>query len=59
MICYKDRSYCSASFSCSKKDCYRKLSVEEQRKAEELGLPIAFSDFGSSCVYREEEENDE
>lgn len=50
MICYRDRAYCSASVTrCKNETCYRFLSKMEKQRAEELELPIAYSDFWVEC----------
>lgn len=46
MICFRDRGYCSASRdTCFNEKCYRFLSEDDSKRAQEVGLPIAFSDF--------------
>lgn len=48
MICYRDRAFCS----CDNPECPRYLSEEDQQRAAELELPIAFAYF------HEEKDND-
>jgi len=49
MICYKDRGWCSKSYTCSNEGCPRMLGEVDQKNAEHVGLPIAFTDFSSEC----------
>lgn len=50
MICYKDRTYCTASRTLCKNDkCYRFMSEDEQQEAIDNGLPVAYSDFFDGC----------
>ncbi|AGR47974.2 hypothetical protein PHIM7_258 [Sinorhizobium phage phiM7] len=50
MISYKDRTFCSASYNpCVNKQCHRFLSKKEFSRADELDLPIAYSDFSGTC----------
>lgn len=50
MICYKDRSFCSASYNpCINKQCIRFLSKKEMERADELDLPICFANFSIEC----------
>ena len=50
MLCWKDRSYCSASRTlCQNTKCYRYMSEEEQQKAIDFGLPVAYMDFFDGC----------
>ena len=50
MICYKDMGYCSASGTrCFNETCYRFLSEAHKKRAQELELPIAYSDFWVDC----------
>ena len=54
MICYKDKTFCSAK--CSTQTCYRYFGEEEREGARRWwyhdpdNAPIAFSDFSSNCV---------
>ena len=43
MICYLDRTFCNSPVK--KHTCGCELSDEDKEHAEELGLPIAYSDF--------------
>lgn len=50
MICYRDRSFCSRSYSpCINKQCFRFLSKQEMQRADDLDLPISFGDFSRDC----------
>lgn len=49
-ICYKDRTYCTASYNpCINKSCYRFLSKSELERADSLDLPIAYANFSTDC----------
>lgn len=43
MLCYKDRTFCASKVE--KHTCGRELSPEDEKRAEELGLPIAYGEF--------------
>lgn len=43
MICYKDKTFCSSDVE--KHTCGRELSEKEKNHAEEIGIPIAYSEF--------------
>ena len=43
MICYKDTTFCSSDVETH--TCGRELSEEDEKRAIELDLPIAYSDF--------------
>lgn len=61
MICYKDRTYCSASFmkrNCFNTDCFRYLTKEEMDRATSLGLPIARSNFFDTCNMKVEHDQE-
>lgn len=49
MICYKDRTFCDSD--CTRSDCYRHLSEADSRKAQELNLPVSWSDCKTGCPY--------
>lgn len=50
MICYRDRTYCSASYNpCINKQCMRFLSKQEMQRADDLDLPIAFANLSVGC----------
>jgi len=40
MLCFKDQSYCGSE-NCTNR-CGRKITEEELKHAEDLGLPIAY-----------------
>ena len=62
-LCYKDKSFCSASEQCRNKECYRYFGKEQQEDAKKwwdtFGVwegkpeeaPIAFMDFSANCGY--------
>ncbi len=55
MICYKDKTFCSASNDrCFNTKCYRFLSDDERERSKRVGLPIAYSDFFDICKERME-----
>ena len=61
MITYRDRTFCS-NRDC-KKECFRKLTPEIEKAAEQYGLPIAMSEFicldcGEDGVYELKTEED-
>lgn len=43
MICYKDKTFCSSDVEVH--TCGREITEEEIKHAEEIGLPIAWSEF--------------
>lgn len=45
MICYKDKTFCSAV--CASETCHRKFTPDERAGAERLGLPICWGDMQS------------
>lgn len=47
MICYKDRTFCSSD--CTNTKCFRYFSPEDAKHAEEMKLPIAWSDYSNVC----------
>lgn len=50
MICYKDKTFCSAE--CMNRDCHRNYSPEVHDAAVAWGgedAPVAFSDFSKGC----------
>lgn len=50
MICYRDRTYCSAyRETCTNDQCNRAVTYAVERDAKRLGLPIAFSDLSEGC----------
>jgi hypothetical protein len=50
MICYKDKTFCSASGTrCKNESCCRFLSEAEGIRAQMHELPIAYSDFSVGC----------
>ena len=53
MICYKDRTFCSASYDkCKNFSCYRYLTLDEEQRAFDKHIPIAFADFYTDCKER-------
>lgn len=52
MICYQDRTYCSAD--CSWASCPRKFTEEDRRAARKWwggdGAPVAFAGFSLDCA---------
>lgn len=54
MMCFRDRSFCSASVTrCANTECDRFFGPEQQAEAdawwEEPGAPVALMDFESGC----------
>lgn len=47
-ICFGDRTYCSSKHC--KGDCGRKMSPEEEKRAKESHLPVAYGDFCSELA---------
>lgn len=51
MICFRDRSFCSAK--CLTKDCDRQFDEEQRKVAEEWwggpNAPVGYMDFSNSC----------
>lgn len=47
MLCYGDRTYCSAP--CLTTACSRNVTPEVTRKAEAIDLPIAEADYWRGC----------
>lgn len=43
MICYRDITFCASKVD--RHTCNRQLTDEDQKKANELGLPIAWAEF--------------
>lgn len=43
MICYKDKTFCASEVK--EHTCGRELTDEDNKHAEEIGLPIAYSKF--------------
>jgi len=43
MICYKDKTFCASEVEVH--TCGRELTWEDKKRAEEIGLPIAYGDF--------------
>ena len=43
MLCYKDQTFCDSD--CTKEDCYRYFSDEEEKRAKKCGLLIAICDY--------------
>ena len=63
MISSRDRAYCSHSYGNGGEciaNCYRLLTIEDAKRADELGLPITFADFKNShqCALLNEDEQD-
>ena len=54
MMCYRDRTFCPFSNTCSdsKKGCYRALTKEDEKSAERQGLPISLFTEKPTC-YKE------
>lgn len=52
MICYRDKTFCSAS--CLTVDCHRQFTADDRERAERWwgkpGAPVAFSDFSQRCA---------
>lgn len=60
MICYKDKTFCTASGTrCKNEKCYRFLSEAEGIRAQMHELPIAYSDFWDICEDRIEVKQNE
>lgn len=56
MICYRDRAFCyrSATGHCISETCPRRVTHEDRKGAEKLGLPFSLIDFLSDdCGYIE------
>lgn len=53
MICYRDQSYCADQDDCTKRagTCPFVLSNSEARRAEALGLPIAWMSHKDICTH--------
>lgn len=43
MLCYRDKTFCASEVE--HHTCGRELSEEEAKKAEEMGMPIAWGKF--------------
>jgi len=43
MICYKDKTFCASQVE--QHTCGRELTEEDQKRADELGLPISYGRF--------------
>ena len=43
MICYKDQTFCAGVTE--HHTCGRELSEDDKKRAEEIGLPIAWAEF--------------
>ena len=62
MMCFKDRTWCSAK--CATADCYRNFTPEMSRQAEtwwgKPGAPVCFADLWQGCEdYKSVEEDKE
>lgn len=53
MICYRDQSYCADQDQCEQQagTCAFVLSDSEARRAETLGLPIAWMTHKNECTH--------
>lgn len=59
MICYLDKTFCTAVNCSNRKTCSRNLTKYHENRAYDLGLPIAFADFSKeSCFIFKESIND-
>lgn len=47
MLCYKDRTFCSAN--CANEKCSVLFTEKVEKDAAKFGLPVACSDFSDSC----------
>lgn len=47
MMCYRDRTYCSAP--CVTVECSRCVTPEIEAASERSGMPLALSDFRDTC----------
>ena len=47
MMCYRDRTYCTAA--CGADECSRKVTAGVEAAAERAGLPLALSDLSTDC----------
>lgn len=53
MITYRDRTFCNNTL-CTNLNCDRRVTNKLFAEAEEFGLPLSISDFGTQCEgYRE------
>ncbi len=48
MLCYKDRTFCSAS-DCQTLDCHRNTKNLDPEHVKMVNLPLAFGDFFREC----------
>jgi hypothetical protein len=52
-LCYRDRTWCSASNQCATEDCSRKITPEVQEAAERWwggpGAPFSLNNFSKGC----------
>ena len=56
MICYRDMTFCEYWESCKNgKDCYRKLTDLDKKRAKELNLPISCFMQKPDCYERMED----
>ena len=49
MIVYRDMTFCTAK--CDSEKCFRKLTKEIIKQANDYGLPICQADFTDVCLY--------
>ena len=50
MLCYLDKTFCTAVNCSNRTTCHRNLTEQEKKRAISFRLPIAFADFSNgSC----------
>lgn len=47
MLCYRDRTFCSAN--CANDKCSVLFTEKIEKDAARFGLPVAFANFSDSC----------
>lgn len=47
MMCYRDRTFCMSD--CINQACWRFLSDSDVTRANEMNLPIAWSNYSANC----------
>jgi hypothetical protein len=47
MMSYRDMTYCASD--CTNTGCFRHVKPELEKKAEAVGLLVAFADFHETC----------
>ena len=49
MICFRDKTYCLNAYECVTEPCDRRITDEQLKQAEKLGLAVCYVGLKNEC----------